>query len=110
MMLKLISWIRRASFFRTKLILFSILVTGVLFDVFIKLDFKQMEFEYGSNSTSLVVLLALVICCLVLVFLDFWYEKIKSKERTDKELIKAIRSSEVSSKLKVEIIKFLIEK
>lgn len=90
--------------------MFSALTTGIVFDVFVKVDIDKLTFEYGNNTTSGLVLLGLILTCIILVCFDFWLERLKIKERTNKQLLDAIRDSKVSNSIKREIIRLLHSK
>ena len=81
-----------------------------MLDVFVKVDLDKLTFEYGNNTTSLYVLIALILTCIVLVGFDFWLERIKTKERTNKELLDALRDTNVPNSVKREIIRLLNSK
>ncbi len=106
---RIIKWLRKYSFYRTKVILFSILATTVTFDIFIEFDLSKKIFNYGNNSSSNLVLVSLIITCCLFIGFDFWLEKTKSNERKEKEIALLIKDSKVPNSIKKELAKALLK-
>ena len=98
------------SFYRSKVLLFSALMTGILFDIFIKVDLRHLTFQYGSNTTSNKVLIGLIVTCIVFVWYDFRLESLKSKERTTKALIDLVSDADVPVAVKQRALELLQSK
>lgn len=103
----ILNWIRSFSFYRTKVILFTTMITAVFFDSFIKIDLKEYRFEYNNGDTPVIIIVAIIITSIVFLIFDFWYEWVKSKERMSKEVIKILKDDSMSDKLKMELLEFL---
>lgn len=107
MISNIIAWFRRLTLYRVKLGMFTFLVGAVTFSITIKVDFINKFFEYSNGSLSIEALLALLLACIVLIGLDVWLEKIKSKERIAKDILKTIREANIPSTLKEEMVNAL---
>lgn len=104
-----IKWLRNFSFYKTKALLFTSMISGVFFDAFIKVDLKNLQFEYRNGDTSIVLISAIIVTSIIFLVFDFWYEKVKSKERNDKEILLILKDKSVSKEIKIELLKFLRE-
>lgn len=105
----IIKWLRRATLYRFKIGLLAFLSTAFLLNIRIDVNIKNWSASYYNGSTSNLVLVTIVGICLLMIGLDFWLERIKSKERTQKEMLKALRDSNVPNSIKTEIMEFLRE-
>ncbi len=106
-LIKFLQWIRSFSFYRTKVILYTTMITGVFFDAFIKVDLKEFRFEYNNGDTPVIIIIAIIFTSIIFLIFDFWYEIVKSKERMNKEVIELFKDDSMSDKLKVILLEFL---
>ena len=101
-------WLRKASLYRCKIMLFSALISGVMLDMFIQVDLKNLTIQFGNNyTTSVIVLIGLILTCLIFGGFDFWLEKIKSKERTNKNIMEILKDPEVPKSIKIKLMNVL---
>lgn len=106
-----INWFRGFSFLRLKVSMFFILITGVMSNLFIKLDLQNLTFQYDNNgASSLEVVIGIIFVPVLFVFYNFWLEKVKRSESKDEEILKIIRDPEVSDSIKSELLKILNSK
>ncbi len=105
--IKILQWIRSFSFYRTKIILYTTMISGVFFDAFIKVDLKEFRFEYNNGDTPVITIIAIIFTAIIFLIFDFWYEMVKSKERMNKEVIQIFKDDSISNKLKLELLEFL---
>ena len=83
------------------------MISGVFFDAFIKVDLKAFRFEYNNGDTPVVIIIAIIFTSIIFLIFDFWYEKVKSKERMNKEVIQIFKDESMSNKLKLKLLEFL---
>tara|TARA_R110002020_G_scaffold338603_2_gene553910 strand:- start:501 stop:854 length:354 start_codon:yes stop_codon:yes gene_type:complete len=107
LVVRFFKWLKSFSFYRSKFVIFTTLISGILFDCYIKIDLEKNEFIYSNGSTSLAVLIALILTAILFVFFNFWFERCKIKEKRDGEFFKILKDATVSDTLKSEIIKLL---
>lgn len=108
---KLIEWRRGFSFFHLKIALFSLLVVGVMTNLFVKLDFQKWNFEYNNNdSSSVEIVVAIIVTCILFVRYNFLLEKARMSDRTEKEYLALIANPETPEQLRKELIKMLRSK
>ncbi len=79
-----------------------------MLDTYIEVDLESWSFKYGNNATSVIVLLALILTCIIFVSFDFWLERVKVKERNKKEMWEALKSAEIPKSAKKEIVRTLL--
>lgn len=109
LVVRFFKWIKNFSFYRAKIIIFTTLISGVLFDCYINIDFEKSVFVYTNGSTSVAVLISLILTAILFVCLNFWFERCKIREKKDTEIFKILKDSTISDNLKSEIIRFLRE-
>ena len=103
----IINWLKSFSFYRVKIIIFTTLVTGILFDCFIKIDLQNYHFEYSNGNTSIVIILALIFTAILFLSYNFWFERCKMKEKRENKIFDLLKDSTISDDLKKDMMNFL---
>ena len=83
------------------------MATAVFLNTFIKIDLKNLQFEYNNGETPIIIIMAVISVAVIFLTFDFWYEKIKSNERRSKDIIMVLKDESTSDLLKIELLKFL---
>lgn len=87
--------------------MFSVLVSGIMLDLFVKIDLDKLVFEYRNNSASVYVIILIVFTSIIFISYNFWLEKLKIKERTNKEILDIIKNPQISDRIKKDLLKII---
>lgn len=90
---------------KVKVLLFSTLIGGLIFDYWGLLDFNEKKIEIGHNYIPTWLIVSILIFFIILVFIDFWYFNLRLKQR--QHLINLLDKTTIEEAVKVKIAESL---